>query len=1605
MNDERHVERTNLVLQIESTLEIADVVVLVGEPGYGKTTLACEFASGRLDQCVRLFIRGSSTFAYAPDYAQDALAQELSRVLGIPSENVDQRTYHQLIRAVQRAARQKPIFFVVDGWEEIPQEDARARAEIMDKLPLGLPNLRFVLSAAPDLNLENRHLDVRPISMPPFTHGEFLQYIAGHEEVPAEHSSELYSIARGIPGRCASIRRLLDTGKTVAEIVSHAPTELSHLFDLEWNSISQDHVTLAAFLAHSRAAQTIEDLARLTKFESAKVEKLAESVGFLNVDANGVVAFSGASFKRYAQQRTQKSRQDVVAELAKDLMSLPPSDQTLTCLPGYLHDAGISTELIGYLSASTLRDVLEKHKSMGPIAQALRSGLRTAVSAARIGAIIRFGLILSALQDLKAASGYRKEVEAYIGLWEFDCAFSVAQSAPLKEDRLLLLSVIARGRKEAQLEPDPQLLDQIRRLYSELDIDSLQMCAADLAAELLYVDPNLAAKLVRKAQREVDGLAADAAVAGISIEATSFDDDGQFSSAIDEFRSTIVDPGMLALTGAASALFGATPADEFLHAIEALSDRNLQSILIRRWCVRNRRREDAHRATAVGIDLLVKTAELTPTARHLRELAEPLPYCRDANATRQLTRILDGLREDSYRHGPTADAFRIQLLCAEAEWNTGDKTLAQERVIDCYLLAESELSEPVSQVECLAYLVALLSRSNLGQVVESKDSLLSLAERELDTSVDELLGNSASQYTIFRRTIAALVPVRLDLAQRLAERLNTQPRRDAATRRIAEKYCAVAEEVDLSVLSAVLEKIDDDGFRVDATVDSVACVASRGTSLTLTRPDVLEDMVSTIEDATARCAVASDVVRIQQNANVKPSPKMLALVEKAWNSTSLPCSKVEAALDLASALGGADREVATLYFRKSASVRSESAIYTRSLDQIAFSVLRLVVSAYSGLLPKGLDSPADLDRLNDLLTGRLCHSRARCVLWADLAIRMLQAKRREAAGEIVRTRVLPTLEEIAKDDVGAVIATKVRISPAVFVAQPTVWKDEAARWPGDARDTAIRNIFATIISGGTILEPCDIKRAVSDRLTIEEVFSLIGICEIADSDSLLYWAVRRICEVFVRAPEAAFTREQRTRVAQHIDELGRTSRKNRFIQHDGYGILMEATAAIVKNRRADLAAQAKRAEGIPNIADKAFVFAELASLCSSGKRRASQQYLDEARNVAKAIPSAYDRIDRLALVARAGWKVNVDASKEILREAMKECMGNRGAATRGLESQIVDLAFQVDPELAERLAKLADDDPARAGERARLSRDVRTLREAQGSTIDGKGEDGELGRAAWLALSSLNAGSRPLMGIPELGSMVRRAAEVRLSDSFPAFALAIANLTVKYGGTEQASTILREVFEDSLASANVLESLFEVGRTEIAWPRSDGVSGGLETDGVFVGFGERDRVVAYLRNWLAENVKSSLLVCDPYFGVEELAMLRWVMELAPSCGVRVLGHALHQRNSGVLPPYRQAFEAYWRNTISLSAPPNTEIFLVEGERSGKFPVHDRWWLGDSAGLRMGTSLNSCGWGKLSELSRMTPMQSETARKRIEDYTLRRVRQHGGERLISESFTL
>ena len=802
------------------------VVLIEGAEEVGKTTLLAQFAALHRKHSVCLFVRPTSRFTYDPGIVLQDLCNQVHWHLFSeelrPETEPGQRLLNQLLHQLQRKAQRtnSDFCFVVDGLETLPREDFHAVRSIVDLLPFGVPQFKFVISGAEESfrSWTQSRIATKPFTLTGFTFDETLTYFSDLN-VGRPFVAEVYRICRkGTPGYMAAIKRLLEKGTPPETLLADLPDRLPGVFQLEWRAVDRDDKIQAlslAILAYDTATRTLGQLSGILGASAGAVQDKLACLSFIEISGpDGQVHYVSQSYRKFAAQQLS-SRRAIVRDMLIDwMLGQPESDATLHLLPKYLADAERDAELLGYLDTDHLLKMVERSGSLSSFQHNAELGLTTALKLARDGELVRFAIQKSAAAELDACATLGAEVEARMALGDYQLSMALAQSAVLKQDRLRLLALIGRLQKQRGVTQDPTLPTQLETLTEEVSISELGDKAWELAGDLMFSRPELAIKIIEARSRLApEDRKIDWALAKLSIIATLEEcrSESGLQPTADELRRRIKDPAAFRFSAAVPLLVNKLSADQVIAEVEKLDRASDRIFLLRHWTEHIRQQADAGRVIEYALRLCVRTCEYTPTARDYAQLATPLPSIEDKELLKRLIDMLDAQRGSAEKLGPTEAYVRLQLLLAQAEARI-DCSAADKRTLEAYYFAGS-LRNPELRSTCLALVSAALELVDPAKALPECCGVRQIIDKELDGEIERLLAETAEHREATRNTLRALAPARPEAAFGIISRLNTLPRRNQALLDcIREHLQQPMNRLSAAFLRKALERIEDPGI-------------------------------------------------------------------------------------------------------------------------------------------------------------------------------------------------------------------------------------------------------------------------------------------------------------------------------------------------------------------------------------------------------------------------------------------------------------------------------------------------------------------------------------------------------------------------------------------------------------------------------------------------------------------------------------------------------------------------------------------------------------------------------------------------------------------------
>ena len=1620
----QQVSRENIVRVLDTILEgEGETIILYGPDGIGKTNLLEQFALAHTEQSFALFVSGASRWAHDPnDLAADLYTQIEQRVRSQVTEleEVDAlrlgKAFLRLRRFMDREGW-AVAYFILDGLEDLPQEDEATRRQLIGLLPFGRDRrFRFLLSSRRpgDLPLdETVRRATREYLLPAFGREEVKQFLTG-SGLEASQIEEIAHVTKGIPGRLVKVRRLLSSAADAQELIQQLPAEAPELFRLEWASVDRnDYSTMLilALLAHEPRPFTAPGIAELLNFSASEVEERLKGKTFLHCDEAGRWSYLTEADRRFARAELEGLRHAVNERIIEFHLRDPESPAALQDLPSYFTSANRLRDLVDYLSPERFARLYRTAASLSIVQQQVDRGIDAARELGRKDDLVRFTLQKAAINEIALSETTISEVRALTAVGDIDTAVALAEAESRIEAKFQLLAAIIRAHKDSGLTPNPNLLQRVERLVEEVDPEALGDQRISAALDLFHFLPEVAIRLVSEGQR-VGGEGEhgfDWGVLRLNLQAQLTEADPNARRQAEKQHANVADPGLRTLSTAATLLLAGMSADQVLTHAERLQGTSEHLFILRHWLLANRHATDAVKVLDESLRLAVQAKSYAVNASVYRQIAVVLPYLGTAQEAGYYINAIDAQRAVLERAGPEGEFFRLQLILARTQWKW-DQEKGLNRLLELYTIA-GEIDDPIVRLEATARLAGTLARMDPGR--QSDGELHAIVDYELDQRFDEALAWTADHTDTARGVIQALVGPRPEKVLELIPRINTEWRRDRAYLEFVTEASTVAtEEISPPAVHSALDAIVDPHVYDDALVTLAMNFAER--PMSVQEKSNLKDLVLRARDlrsAEQRAKVCSSLASWlggRGGAHAAAADALLDAAANAWNALELDWKKLDVTAEIIASLARTESEVARAYTEEYNRIKDRLLLPDKETVVAARIGLLLALRAYSGLVAHKLaDIPRDEARLLAAI-GNFGTVEDQILLFSELAIYYYFADRPDLCKAIVEDRLTTLLYAIPTADPLHRTYLFVNAFPAVHLGAPGTASALLAELDTVARDDALYGAAWVQLAKVTRRDSYKSSRR-GFEIGYEEASRVVSLMERMEADTSIYALLVAIVDSLDPAEHAGrVNRQQMAALVGRLDTLiNEKFPNNRFIRHAGYRVASQAQLNRLRHRADAISTEQLKDQAleIANVSDRAFVLGIIASTVRDKRDRDS--VVDAAVAVLDSLPVVSERNERYTTLSELLSEVDASRSKEMAFKAQRLLLGGEGASADARRRSLVRVAHRLGSDFAASIASAFSDDPAK--DQVEQQMQLYALADSITATRRKTGPPAEprtpfdMSRAAWMKLGELNAGLTRSIPPEEALPYLQYASVQPVSESYPIFAWFIQNAVrrLQHGSAEVRQFVL-PLFEACLRGAELAIYAGSAHHRTASHTVEMGSLGDQEsTTTLLVDEGHRPEALAALNEWLVSLADETLTIIDPYFGPSSVDLLKLVQEISPHREILIVTGPEAVRRASK--PYVDAYRASWR-FYSSEDPPLARVMILQTRGSQECPVHDRWWLAGDRGLHIGTSVNGLG-GRLSTVRDIPVEEVAAVRGAVDPYISGRKLLFKGERLDVDAFAL
>jgi hypothetical protein len=1585
LQSENLVDRSNFLETISRLLDETQVVFLEGDEGSGATTTAAQFCVANSESTFCLFVKSSSRASYSPEYLRLCLAEQILWYLDgkeYTLDSIDEHSFRGLLYRVRRKVTKKsPIYIVVDGLQKINASESLLKEILQDVLPLWIENVRFLICGKPT-HFERFLTDIssKYIVQMSFSVSE-AQTLLKPLEFDIEEVRTIHTMCKGIPGRIASVRRVILNGSTLSDILGSAPDKFPNFVKLEFSGIetlSDAAKKILALAAFSLRQLKRSELSQMVPQGDAAIKEVLSACPFMSDEGiDDRLDFVSDAHRRFAITVLNKWRIFAITEHINYLAANPYGTEAISYLPQYYGQLEQAAELIRFLTPEHFTKLLAQTSSLGALRERARIGMKASIKIEVATETLAFSLMQSIFLEIANSEGSNAEIRALVAMGQHQVALKVAFNCVTNEERLKFLATYAKKCRETSENTDPEVLSAIQSAAKAMDFKLLGDSAVDLAAELASVDQDLALSIIDDVVKGDNSKQnRDLAIARLSLETSSGVANTHKMNEGLSASKYISDAKLQAFVSSMIAVVSELSYEEILATCTKL-DESRQLAFLGYWISEHRTSPMAADVVEHGLDLMIRNSTYRPKIREFAALAVALPSSHDANRVKSLVDRMDsqrGLIEDT---SISIDLVSLQMSLAHAQMSY-DKNSAAERVIECYYdLSGSQNAD--AKLEGFALMLKILKKIDIDGALETEHRFFEVIYKELSDLLILVLSNSADHFLIVKFVIRQFTYFDVNQAILLGAQLNTEGRRNQAFQEICNTLQNM--KIDIGVTDGFLKSlsnITDSDIRDICIEEFLENISRRKSKLDEATLAGLETFLPLTTQLLARARSIIALIRLRHASETElESGKLLSELATIIPKLSASYHRSDLYFDACDAVAPKCMDQAREFYEHGIDINAKAPIATAQFAQLLTYCVLLCCRGAGASMSSGRFNEATIPRLLQLIE-LLPPANTRVQLITDLASRAWVSGFSDLARGLMGSHVLsimPVSLPTEESDDRSIISTSF---PLLYrTHQNTAVKKLALLQPSD-RELAVMSAVRFIISQTAATDPDLMAVKESFVLNYADALDILTLLEYITDDWNIFLTVLHLSDsISSKINNLNFTGQQRTHIADSLKDIcERMLPDKKNILHDGYFIL---TSACILRIRSNVAASdwekvIRHANNISNIADRGFTLSQLSKFLPQKMHARQVELQTDALKLFSEVPSIIDKINRLISLSDVTSKDGIRIAKQSLKLAMGMTLNTSDdRMARDSRRRIIDIAERIDPVFADELAEMIDNDPARQFARSEVTDRLEMLAvkkkisNVKDPNLISKKEVQHLPEASWKNLSSLLAGRLEIISPGLMLDYLDKASTFELRDSYPIFAWFIENTGKKFVPSRDSAGEIKLVLDKLLLATEFAANVMaKISAKSAEFSR---VSTGENMNGMLLGLNNRQQALSYLEDWLSQ-ADEEIILCDPYFGAKDadLEFLRLVLRACPNQDLTIITSDTELSDQKV--NSAESFLAAW-HTVCDQAPPSTKIVMIGRLEKRGSAVHDRWLICGGRGLKLGTSFNGIGTGKLSAISPLT----------------------------------
>lgn len=740
----------------------------------------------------------------------------------------------------------------------------------------------------------------------------------------------------------------------------------------------------------------------------------------------------------------------------------------------------------------------------------------------------------------------------------------------------------------------------------------------------------------------------------------------------------------------------------------------------------------------------------------------------------------------------------------------------------------------------------------------------------------------------------------------------------------------------------------------------------------------------------------------------KLSTDIKSKINTEWQQIEADWEKIDTGFIICSELAKIDYNYSKKVFDLNAKQKNESWIDSDSIASTYITSLSLVIKAYNGLLLTNTHNDKDYKHIEDLIN-RLPSEIEKLKLWTEIGINCYLSNNHNITKKIYDSHILPLLQGLIYGKLNIDSALESLILVHVYNSEMAIdfMKDFSLMM---SDETCIK-ICEFYISKRNPFEVYEGEIEKYDS-SINDILKSISVLNLMGNDYYIYEVINKIYKA-VNNNKNTFPKLQISEIVDKLTQIIDSKLPDlNNIRHQGYVIISKVKIDLLRKQSADWQYFIVESNKIPNLSDKLFVKANLLENLPFEKigNDIKRKLFDEVLVDLYELKSHYEFVDRVIDISEKMYNINKTKWKEVVNKAfLTSNEFEEGTEKYNYQKNIVDSIHRIDSGFAKELIKSIDNEGKENRNLKLLKNYYETLEVANkiknNQTLEQKEKANNkmVINALYKAYGALNAGKITTKKVPDVAKYLQIGNKSPLHETLPIYLYYLSNCARIIFPKNTAINLIeinRNNFKEMVKATNLIQLLSQRRKLNESSTRKFFIDEDFSSNRA-VKPGTREEAITFIKQWMIDEMKDFVIYADSYFEAQDLEILKMIKEVNSEVDIDILATDDVFKDN-----IEEEYKKQWKK-ISDEVPPFVNFtFCWIPEDKNYRPIHDRWIITKNGGLRLGTSFNSMGIKRESEISVMNSNEAlNIMENTLKDYISKKKKEINNQRLSYKSFTL